>query len=313
MSYAPWRTLAPGATIAVVAPSGPPSAASADATPGLIASWGWQPRMYPSTAARGGYLAGPDEQRAADLRAAYEDDSVDAIWCIRGGYGAGRLLPLLPGGLAQRHPKPLLGYSDITALHAWLDGQGQLALHAPMPGSDLVKPERADDVAAITAWLRDGLPAGTELRAPQPDATLHVGGRASGRLAGGNLTLLAMLVGTPWQPDWRGRIVFFEEVGEEPYRIDRLLLQLRLSGALDAAAGFIVGSFTDADYPRDELMRGLAALGKPLVANWPTGHGTPNRPLPLGAQVTLDADAALLRIDQDVLLPGRHMSIDRDL
>lgn len=302
-AFPPLRGLRPGATVAIVAPSGPPSEKSAAATPGFIAAQGWQARMYPSATPREGYLAGPDADRAADLIAAYEDATVDAIWCIRGGYGAGRLLPLLPAGLAQRHPKPMLGYSDITVLHAWALGQGRLGLHSPMPGSELVKPERAEDAAAIVGWLRDGLPAGAELRAPQPDADMRVGGHARGRLIGGNLTLLAALAGTPWAPDYRGAIVFIEEVGEEPYRVDRMLLQLAHCGALDAAAGFVIGSFTDADYPREELRRGLVALGKPLVANWPSGHGTPNRPLPLGAQVLLDADTALLRLQQDAILP----------
>lgn len=306
-AFAPYRCLAAGATIALIAPAGPATEEAASQVPDLIRSLGWQPRLYPSCAARGGYLAGPDAQRLDDLHAAFADDDCAAVWCLRGGYGSARLLPSIDTALLRAHPKPLIGYSDITALHALLLAQRLLGIHAPMPASDLVKPGRDEDTQAIAAWLRHGLRAGTVLAPRRAAGPLHIGGTAAGRLIGGNLALLASLAGTPWAPDYRGAVLFIEEIGEEPYRFDRLLLQLKLSGALGAVAGFVLGSFTEAEDPAPLLRDYLQALGKPVLSGWPSGHGTPNRPLPMGAQVMLDADAGTLTIEQDVILPAaRH-------
>lgn len=313
-AYAPLLCPPPGATIAIVAPAGPADEAAVQAVPALLAANGFQARLYPSCQARGGYLAGPDEARLADLHAALADDRNAAVWCLRGGYGSGRLLDRIDVELVRRHPKPLIGYSDITALHALWDREGLLALHAPMPASDLVRPGREADAQALFDWLRQGLGAGTVLSrltqepAPSPSTPASEsrgwpGGSARGRLVGGNLSLIASLCGTPWQLRTYGRILFLEDVSESLYRVDRLLLQLRLAGLLDAAAGFLIGSFTEDDDPLPVLRDALVPLGKPMIVGWPSGHGTPNRPLPLGAMVHLDADRARVTIEQQVLVP----------
>ncbi len=297
-----------GALIGVIAPAGPASPAALAALPALYARHGWRVRLFPGCHARDGYLAGPDEQRLADLHAALADPEVAALHGLRGGYGAMRLLPHIDTALLRRHPKLLVGYSDITALHALWCRHGLPCLHAPMPASDLIRRGHEHDADALFAVLRQGLPAGTEL-APALDPTgLRQPGQAQGRLIGGNLSLVAALLGTPWALPAEGAILFLEEVGEEPYRVDRLLTQLSLAGVLQAAAGFVLGSFTGHDAPRAELARALLPLGKPVLGGWPAGHGTPNQPLPLGLPVALDATAGrlrLLEVLQPVALPPR--------
>lgn len=296
------RCLAPGATIALIAPAGPIDDTQLRPVRALLAAHGYKARLFPSCHARGGYLAGPDADRLADLHAAYSDDGIAAIWCLRGGYGAGRLLPGIDLALLRRHPRLLIGYSDITALHALLDREDQIALHAPMPASDLIRPGREDDAKALFDWLRDGLLAGSVLAPTLADGAFHLPGSARGRLVGGNLSLIAALCGTPWQLRTEGAILFIEDVSESLYRVDRLLCQLKQSGLLDAAAGFVLGSFTEDADPRAVLADALLPLGKPVLGGWPAGHGTPNRPLPLGADVILDASAGTLTVTEDVLV-----------
>lgn len=299
-----WRALREGDLVGVVAPAGPGEAESTARVEPLLRSFGLRTRLYPSCHARAGFLAGSDDLRLKDLHAAFADPAVAAVLCLRGGYGSGRLLDRIDAGLLRQHDKPFVGYSDITALHALRVRQGLVGLHAPMPGSDLVKPERAGDAQALFGCLRGGWRAGTTLAPELAAGGLCSAGVAEGRLMGGNLSLVAALVGTAfaWPP--AGAILFLEDVGEPPYRIDRLLTQLRLAGVLDALAGVLLGSFTEDEDPTPVLSDHLLPLGKPLLAGWPAGHGTPNLPLPLGARVRLDATAGTLTLLQDVIVPG---------
>ena len=286
------KAIPPGSLIGVVAPAGPVAHAALAAVEPLYARWGYRVRLFPGCGADCGYLAGPDAVRLADLHAALADDEVAAIHCLRGGYGAMRLLPDIDTRLLRRKPKLLIGYSDITALHALWVLNGAPCLHAPMPASDLIKPGREADAQALFELLRNGLPAGAVL-APTLDAQgLRLPGCAQGLLVGGNLSLVAGLLGTPWAWPVQGAILFLEEVAEEPYRVDRLLTQLRLAGVLDAAAGFVVGSFSEAASPAALLHDTLGGLGKPVLGGWPAGHGTPNRPLPLGIRARLEVSPA---------------------
>ena len=293
--------LQPGDLIGVIAPSGPVAPAVLPAVQALYARWGWKVRLYPGCWANTGYLAGPDTLRLADLHAALADDTVAAIHCLRGGYGTMRLLDAVDTALVRSKPKLLIGYSDITALHALWAQQGLPSLHAPMPASDLVKPGREADEQALVEVLRHGLAEGTVLTPALEPGGPHVPGRAEGVLVGGNLSLVASLLGTPWAWDLRGAILFLEDVSEEVYRVDRYLTQLRLAGALDAVAGVVLGSFTEEASPIGLLKDMLEPLGKPLLSGWPTGHGTPNRPLPMGLRVALDATAGTLTMRQTLL------------
>jgi muramoyltetrapeptide carboxypeptidase len=306
----PWLPLRDGALVGVIAPAGPVDPAVLPAVEALYARHGWRARLYPSCRARHPalpYLAGTDAERLADLHAALADDEVAAIHCVRGGYGAMRLLPAIDTALVRRSPKLLIGYSDITALHALWAAEGLASLHAPMPASDLIRPGRADDEAAWAALLKAGLPAGQVL-APElePGEPVHPG-VAEGVLIGGNLSLVAALCGTPWAWNPHGAILFLEDVSESLYRVDRYLQQLLLAGVLQAAAGIVLGSFTESEAPEallhERLLPLCRAAGKPLLGGWPAGHGTPNRPLPLGLRVRLDAGAGTLTLLEPLAAP----------
>lgn len=296
-----YPALPAGSLIGVIAPAGPVEAERLARVPALYASFGYRCRVYPGCALRDGYLAGPDEQRLADLHAALADREVAAIHAIRGGYGCMRILDGVNPALLRANPKLLIGYSDLTALHALWSREGLPSLHAPMAASDMLLPGREADRDALFAVLRGGLVAGTTLVPERLPEAWQVPGRARGRLIGGNLSLVAALLGTPWAWDAGGAILFLEDVNEELYRVDRLLTQLRLAGVFEQVAGFVLGSFTEATSPQPLLHRMLEPLGKPLIAGWPSGHGTPNRPLPLGLEVELDADAGSLTLLQDLL------------
>ena len=299
----------PGSLIGVVAPAGPAAPERLAAVPALYAGYGYRCRVYPGCSARNGYLAGDDATRLADLHAALADPEVAALHAVRGGYGCMRLLDAFDTTLLRTRPKLLVGYSDLTALQALWAREGLPTLHAPMAASDLLLPGRETDRDALFTLLQGGLPAGAVLSPALEPTPLHVGGRAEGRLVGGNLSLVAALLGTPWAWDARGALLFLEDVGEDLYRVDRLLTQLRLAGVLDAAAGIVLGSFTEAEPPTALLQSLLQPLcerrHKPLLAGWPAGHGTPNRPLPLGLRAVLDADAGTLTLRETLLhAPG---------
>ena len=284
-----FHTLREGELIGVIAPAGPVAADALPAVQALYARHGYRARLYPGCHADTGYLAGPDTLRLAGLHAALADDEVAAIHCLRGGYGSMRLLDGIDTALLRRKPKLLIGYSDITALHALWALHGLPSLHAPMPASDLIKPGREDDEEALFQLLRRGLKAGDVLAPALAPGALCVPGVATGALIGGNLSLVAALLGTPWAWQAQGAILFLEDIHEELYRIDRLLSQLRLAGVLGAVAGFVLGSFTEDASPAALLRDTLLPLNKPVLGGWPSGHGTPNRPLPLGLRVQMQA------------------------
>ena len=294
--------LPPGSLIGVIAPAGPTQPESLVAVPALYERFGYRVRIFPGCTLRTGYLAGDDDARLADIHAALADGEVAALHCLRGGYGAMRLLDRIDTELLRAHPKLLIGYSDITALHALWALHGLPTLHAPMATSDLVRPGREADAQALFALLQGGLRAGTVLApALLPGLQVRVPGRARGRLIGGNLSLVAALLGTRWAWQAEGAILFLEDVSEDLYRVDRLLTQLRLAGVLDAVAGFVLGSFTEAESPDALVREFLLPLGKPVLSGWPSGHGTPNLPLPLGVMVDLDAQAGTLTVLEDFL------------
>jgi len=296
-----YSALPAGSLIGVIAPAGPVEAERLARVPALYEAFGYRCRLYPGCALRDDYLAGPDAQRLADLHAALVDPEVAAIHAIRGGYGCMRILDGVDSALLRANPKLLIGYSDLTALHALWAREGLPSLHAPMAASDMLLPGREADRDALFGVLRGGLVAGTVLAPERLPEAWQVPGRARGRLIGGNLSLVAALLGTPWAWDARGAILFLEDVNEELYRVDRLLTQLRLAGVFEQVAGFVLGSFTEATSPQPLLHRMLERFSKPLLAGWPSGHGTPNRPLPLGLEVELDAGAGSLTLLQDLL------------
>jgi muramoyltetrapeptide carboxypeptidase len=262
---------------------------------------------------RDGYLAGSDAARAADLNAMFADDGVDAIWCVRGGYGASRILPALDYALMQQKPKALIGYSDITALHMAIHRHaGLVTFHGPVAFRAFT-PYSLGELKRVL-WtgetpVRLGGPPPFERTEGRVDwenrvATL-VPGKARGRLLGGNLCLMSHLCGTPYFPDLRGAILFLEDVEEAYYRIDRMLTQLWLSGALAGVAGVAFGKFTNCDPSafflqnrplEDILAERCRALGVPAVSGIMVGHIEDQTTLPVGCLAELDADAGTLTL-----------------
>nr|WP_297418021.1 DUF4031 domain-containing protein [uncultured Nocardioides sp.] len=291
--------LRPGSRVAVVATSGRVPAARLGAGLEILRGWDLEVHLGDHVLDAESdlpYLAAGDAARAADLMAAWLDDSVAAVVCARGGYGAHRVVDLLDwDALAKAGPKLLVGFSDITALHqAFAARLGLATVHAP------VVTQLADCDADAQDHLRRTLldPGGaTELA---HGLEVLVPGDAEGVLVGGNLAVLAAGIGAPAaMPAWES-LAFIEEIGEDPYRVDRLLTQLRRAGWFDRVHGVVLGHFTDcgpADELRSVLVDRLGDLGVPVVAGAPFGHEAANRALPLGVPARLtapaDGDAAL--------------------
>ncbi len=291
--------LEPGARIAVVAPGSRVRRDPLRRGMRVLESWGYEVVPGEHLFDRTGDLAGEDEARAEDLRWALSDPSIDAAWIARGGWGAARLLAAVAPALAGARPRWVLGFSDATALFALLLREGWTPVYAPLV-ADLADARRyvARD---LRGFLRD--PRVERRFAPGPREVL-VPGSAEGFLAGGCLAVLAALAGTPWQPDLEGCVLFLEEVGEAPYRVDRMLWQLRESGMLRGVAGLVFGQFVGCrpapgrpSRPLRTVLREHAeALGIPALAGLPVGHGPRMRVLPLGYRARLDAEAGELAV-----------------
>jgi muramoyltetrapeptide carboxypeptidase len=290
-----------GSRVALVAPAGPiRGEVDIQRAVETTRSMGWEPVVGAHASERSSYLAGIDEHRLADLNRAAADDSIDAVWCIRGGYGCMRLLDGLDYDAWRNRPRALIGYSDITALHAAIGQRAELVtFHGPTARSTLTPFSASLLTQALCGRTSHVLTAG--------DAETLRTGRARGRLAGGNLALVASLVGTPYAPSLDGVILVVEDVNETVYRIDRMFTQLRLAGALSRVAGIAFGQFTEIPFaddgaeesrPLGELLREVAdQCGVPCIANIPLGHISDQWTLPLGAFAELDADAKSLSIE----------------
>lgn len=287
--------LRPGARVGLVAPSGPPKQEQLEKAMDVLRSWGLEPvpgKHLLDHHPRAAYLAGTDADRAADLQDAWCDDSLDAVLCVRGGYGAVRLLDLLDvSALAAARPKPLVGSSDITALHVfWAEELGVASWFTPMvaTGAFLDDPVAA---AGVRRALFEPYP-GTSYTGLAAESL--VPGTAQGILTGGNLALLAMLNGARNRKpvDNTGRIGLLEDVTEEPYRIDGMLQTLLRAGWFDGLTGLALGSWSecgDLAEVRALCVELLAPLGIPLVWELGFGHGPAAHSIPLGVPATLDA------------------------
>ena len=283
-------------------------AAAADA----VRSFGLRPRLGANVGKQLGYLGGAIDQRLDDLHAAFRDPDVRGIFCIRGGYGSAQLLDHIDYGLIRSHPKVFVGYSDITALHLAIQRKtGLVTFHGPVL---IFKGSTAHFTEYTVRWYRKALfgrePLGRlENPASKTVSAVHPGA-AHGRLTGGNLSLIGSLMGTPYEIDTRGAIFFTEEIGEQPYRIDRVLTQLRLAGKLSEAAGVLVGEciscdsgscapeFTPSLSVREVLDGIVGKLSAPSMAGLTIGHTEDQLTLPLGVQATLDATRCQLTIDE---------------
>jgi muramoyltetrapeptide carboxypeptidase len=298
-----------GDTLGIVAPAGP---ANYDRLVRGLDRLGdaFTLRLAPSlTAPRSAdtpsYLAAGDELRASELNAMLADPDVRGILLARGGYGLMRILPRLDADALRRDPKPIIGFSDATALLAWAYANGVRGVHGPM-GVQMGSLSDADIAHLITLV--------TEARAPHVrpwGLVAHGAGERRGPLVTGNLTMLSMLVGTPWPMPLDGALAIVEEVGERPYEIDRYLTQLILTGQLGRAAALIVGDLTrceDANPPTGEpdppdaalrvVLERAREVGLSVAVGAPIGHGDRNEAVPFGAQAILDLDLGTLEITE---------------
>ncbi|MGO0695386.1 LD-carboxypeptidase [Pseudomonas guariconensis] len=289
------------ACFAIVAPAGPARLDGRKASQ-WFADRGYQCRLFPGVGQAEGYLAGADQQRLDDLHGAFADPEIDAILCMRGGYGSMRLLDRLDFDLIRRHPKPLIGYSDITALHTALQRHaGLITFHGGMLNADLLGAKQEPTVSSLFDQLGAKVSQGNVLVHPEAYPLTCVSpGVASGRLLGGNLSVLCATLGTVGEIDSRGGILFIEDVNEPLYRVDRLLTQLRLAGKLEGIRGVLVGDFAGITVPAmTPLLKDIfGPLGIPVLAGWRSGHCDPNLCLPLGARVRLDSQAMQLSLEQ---------------
>lgn len=286
--------LAAGARVALVAPAGPISADDLGRALDTTASLGWTPAPGAHVLAHAGYFAGRDADRLADLNRALQDPEIDGVWCLRGGYGAMRLLDGIDYDALARRPRALIGYSDITALHAAIAARvrGLVTFHGPTARASLPPFSRTSLARAVGPDRADPCGATDAARVLRP-------GRADGRLAGGNLALLAALTGTPYAPNFDDAIVILEDVNEAVYRIDRMLRQLWLAGTFAGCRAIVFGRCTncpepcDADGRRtlDDVVAELAdAFGVPAALGLPVGHVDEQWTLPLGAHAEFRAD-----------------------
>lgn len=292
-----------GGVIGLIAPAGP-ATLDLDRATQWMNTRGYQLRVFPGVWEKDGYLAGTDAARLRDLHDAFADSSIDAIFCLRGGYGSPRLLDGIDFELLRRHPKPFVGYSDITALHLAITRYaGFVTFHGPMLNADLLGNKQPPTESSLLRMLSGQQSRVLEHPAAFPLTTLAPG-RARGRLLGGNLSMICATLGSAYELDDDGIILFIEDVNEPLYRVDRLLTHLRLVGKLSRLRGVMVGDFDGVEVAALErlLTQELGSLGIPILSGWRSGHCDPNLTLPMGAQVQLDADTQQLILQQPVVV-----------
>jgi len=302
--------LRPGDTLAVIAPSSPVDSAGLDAGIAALETWGFKVRVAPSARTGRGYLAGTsDWARANDFVEAFANPESAGIICARGGYGATRLLDKIDWSVPEAYPKFFAGFSDITSLHLALHRVGLVTFHAPMVAAGLDRSTYNSDGFRRAMTSREPLGA-IPLPDDGPKVTTFVGGTARGPLIGGNLSLLAATMGTPWEIDTRGQILLIEDVDEAPYRVDRMLTQLLQAGKLRDAVGILFGDSPTCEKGPEgkpsltlfEVLEDLLVpLGLPLLYGFPCGHSAYRATLPLGVLAELDATGGSLRILEPAL------------
>lgn len=280
-----------------------------------VRAMGLVPKPAPHVMKRYGYLAGTDKERAADVNAMFADPAVRAIFAVRGGWGSARTLPYLDFATIQANPKLLVGFSDVTALHLALAAKtGCPSIHGPTLSSSwgALSWDSFKRLAFDGETPTYSMPAGGEDRLIQRRSRVRTfgGGKATGRLIGGNLAVFAAMVGTPYMPDMTGAILFLEEVDEAEYRIDRMMTQLALSGILGKVAGVVFGQCTNCgtdDSPgigfslSEILDNHLEPLGVPAFQGAPFGHVANQVSLPVGIRAEIDADAGTIRMLEPVV------------
>lgn len=300
------KRLQKGDTIGIIAPSSPPNLKQLTNSLAFLDELGLSYQMGKSVENVYGYLAGTDEDRLEDLHEMFANPDISGIICAGGGYGSARYTDKIDFQLMNEHPKIFWGYSDITFLHTGMNLYSNIVtFHGPMLASDVGKSTFSDLSRKMFLQLFE--PMELHYTSAISPLTSVSEGVIRGELTGGNLSLLASGIGTKYEVDTRDKILLIEDIGEEPYRVDGMLNQLRQAGKLDEAAGFVIGDFNDAEPKKrkvslslDEVLdHYLGGLGKPAVKGFNIGHCEPHFAVPLGAEAQLDADNLSL-----IILPG---------
>jgi muramoyltetrapeptide carboxypeptidase len=296
-----------GDAVAVVAPASNLKADYLARGVAELERLGFRARYEPGILDKARYTAGDDRRRAAELTQAFADPEIKAVWAARGGYGSMRLFDLLDEDLIGRSPKIFIGYSDMTALSLYFYRRfGWVTFHGPMAAKDLAGGEEHYDRETLIKALTGASPLG-EIRSNKTEMLHHgAGGRVTGRLLGGCLSLIIAMMGAPDELDTRGSILFLEDTATRPYVIDRMLQQLKLSGKFDEVRGIVFGEMTDCVQHADQgyriqdvLAECTADLNIPVMFGLPSGHSlSGNLTLPLGVTATLDADCGAMSIDE---------------
>jgi muramoyltetrapeptide carboxypeptidase len=292
------KPLESGARVALISPAGPlQKPEELSRAQENVRALGWEPVVFPHARDKTGYLAGNDRDRLSDINAALRDETIDGLWCLRGGYGMIRILAGIDYEALSITPKPVIGYSDITALHAAIQRKcGLVTYHGPTAREPLTDFSRLSLERALIGQTNS---CGTASKAREINP-----GTAEGRLVGGNLAVLASLCGTPFMPDLTDGILILEDIGEAVYRIDRMLEQLKLSGALNGCKAIAFGACVkcpdDAGgggRPFDQVLGEIArAFNIPCIAGIPVGHIDEQWTIPLGATATLDTKTSTLTV-----------------
>ncbi len=288
-----------GDPVALIAPSSPVTEEKMEVALQSIRFLGLEPVPFPSCFLKNGYLSGTDEARAMDVNDAFSDPTIRGIFCLRGGYGATRILPSLDYESIECNPKFFAGYSDITALHIVLNDRCKMiTYHAPMPARGYHSLDYFS-LESLSSAIFHGFTPGKVQNPPHEDIEIVHSGICTGRITGGNLSVMVASLGSPYQIDTKGKILFIEDTGELPYRIDRNLTALRLAGKLQESQGIILGTFSDIPdqdeggcetLPLREIFRQMIEpLGIPAVSNLRCGHIYPQITLPMGAMAELNA------------------------
>lgn len=308
--------LKPGDRVMMIAPASSPGQKGIDEAVRAVEKLGYEVVEAPHLRSENGFLAGTDDERLSDFHGAWVDDSIQGIWCVRGGYGATRLLQRIDWSLIESNPKVFIGYSDITALHnSIFENTGLITFHGPVGTSEYTDYTKkhlrilSDGASSETVIRRAA--GNTEIAVEDPVYRFHMirKGRAIGMLAGGNLTLLASMCGTGFLPSFAGKIVFLEDIGESPYRIDRMFVQLMQATDIDQAAAIVHGIYKGCgqdDPEKQSLMevigQTLGRLDIPQVYGLSFGHIDDQFTLPVGAYARIDTESGWLQILENAVI-----------
>lgn len=292
--------IAPGSTIGIIAPAGPPDLKRLRKGIEFLKRRGYRVKAYPQVRRRLGYLAGDDRSRADALNAAFADKEISAIFCARGGFGSLRILQYVDFDIIKANPKIFVGYSDITALLlAIYKKTGMVTVHGPMPAVEFGRRLRRFTVENFFRIVESNQHSGPIEKPAGYRVVRLIGGVTEGRLIGGNLSLMTRLIGTGFLPSFKNKIVFFEDTEEEAYRIDGYLSQLFAATDFGRAKGYIIGELTRTEprfgHPpgwslKQVIKDYFSKLNRPCIYGFPCGHGSEKITIPIGVKTVLDAD-----------------------